>query len=133
MLLKLPDGSEEHFNVVVFYVSDVIHLQEVLGRVSCNARYGCYLCTKENTVWAAKSVTRSADSLSMTYMRQAGSEALAKLGESPKDGSKEYTLFHQAHFGQIAPPLLSCVEGITMPPCGLHLTLAIHRFFWKVG
>ena len=34
------DGREEHFNMVLFYVLDMAHKEEVLGRASAMALYG---------------------------------------------------------------------------------------------
>ena len=58
--LKLPNGTEEEFNVVVFYVADPSHMEKVLGRTSCTSKYGCRRCTKSSSEWA--SVERHIDS-----------------------------------------------------------------------
>jgi len=61
-----------------------------------------------------------------------GEKAAKELGANPKEDSRAYTAFHQKHFGQIAPLLFSSLIQETVPPCSLHLILAIHRQFWKI-
>ena len=120
----------EHFNVVVLYVADLSHMQYVLGRVSVTAKYGCFRCKKELN-GCDKQTSPPAERLSVVEMVELGKEAERTLGPNPRE-DKEYTSFHQTHFGQVQPPLFSALVQETMPPCGLHLVLAIHRIFWKV-
>ena len=145
--LTLPDGKDEHFNVVVLYVADLSHMEKVLGRVSCTAKYGCMRCKKPSCEWAAvecetfpdgekgqpisgKSVP--AESLSLSTLQLFGQKAERQLGQNPREDSKVYTAFHQNHYGQIATLLLPSLVQETVPPCALHLILAMHRQFWKI-
>ena len=46
IMVTLPDGCQEVFNVIVFYVADLGHKTEVLGRVLATAKFGCPHCKK---------------------------------------------------------------------------------------
>ena len=127
--LVKPDGSQEEFNVLVFYIADAAHVLNVLGRVNCNAKFGCYLCKKPTSDW--RKLGPTAAPITMGEMITFGQEALKVLGPNPREGMSRYTEFHHDHFGVIAVPLLRCLVDVTTPPCGLHLILAIHRLFWK--
>ncbi len=127
----LHDGQTVHFNVVVFYVADLAHLVYVLGRAGLAAKYGCWRCKKAQTKWA-DTAGGQVDILTVKEMVTFGAEAMETLGENPHDDNKQYTSFHHTHFGQVRPLLFSALIQETMPPCGLHLILAIHRMFWKV-
>ena len=52
LAVTLPDGQLEIFNVVVFYVADLAHKTEVLGRISTTAKYGCLHSKKPVGDWA---------------------------------------------------------------------------------
>ena len=47
LFFLLSDISEEHFNVIVFYVSDLGHKKKILGRTQVTATYGCPHCKKK--------------------------------------------------------------------------------------
>ena len=49
--LTLPCGTMEEFNVAMIYVADLSHMEKVMGRVSCTAKYGCMRCKKPSSAW----------------------------------------------------------------------------------
>ena len=134
----------EEFNVVVIYVADLSHMEKVMGRVSCTAKYGCMRCKKPSSAWAHIAVDSDdddsvqtegsvpAEELTVAEMVHHGQVAEKELGLHPREDSRAYTNFHQAHFGQVAPVLLPCLVQKTIPPCSLHLILSVHRMFWKI-
>ena len=73
-----------------------------------------------------------AEELTVAEMVHHGQVAEKELGLHPREDSRAYTNFHQAHFGQVAPVLLRCLLQKTIPPCSLHLILSVHRVFWKI-
>ena len=131
IVATLHDGSLETFNVVVLYVADLCHMQYVLGRVNTTATYGCWHCKKNSNSWADKKC-QPAGRLTMDQMKEFGEKAVKQLGQNPREDQPAFKKFHVQHFGQIAPPLLSCLTHETMPVCSLHLILAVHRLFWKI-
>ena len=120
----------EKFNIVVFYVADLSHMQYVLGRVGLTAKYGCFRCKKEQGKWA-NTPSETAEPLTVREMVKLGEEALAELGPDPKNGTTVYTNFHHRNWGQVQTVLFPSVILETIPPCGLHLILAVHRLLWK--
>lgn len=95
--LVCSDGTQEVFNVVAFYVADLCHKKEVLGRASVTALYGCPHCKKSRRDWEER--RRPAATLPTAEMLKHGKEAERKLGPAPKE-SATYTRFHHSHFGQ---------------------------------
>ena len=129
LAVTLPDGRMEVFNVVVFYVADLAHKTEVLGRTSTTAKYGCLHCKKPVGDWAK--LSPPAQVLTTQEMIRHGREAQQKLGETPNKDSAVYTSFHQSHFGQTGTPLLSCFPAECNLACALHTILSLHRQLWK--
>lgn len=126
----LPDGTRETFNVVVFYVADLGHKTEVLGRVATTAKYGCPHCCKPSDDW---SKLGSAGKILTTQDLVAfGKKAHCELGDEPEKGTARYTRTHQANFGQTSIPLFSSFAAECNVACSLHTILAIHRQMWKV-
>ena len=129
--LTLPSGQAEHFNVIVIYVADLSHMEKVLGRASCTAKYGCWRCKKESGKWA-KLQNEPAERISVRRLLRYGQKGDQELGANPRDDTKAYTEFHHSHFGQVSSFLFTSLCQPTMPPCSLHLILAMHRIFWKI-
>ena len=73
-----------------------------------------------------------AEELAVTEMAHHGRVAEKELSPHPREDSCAYTNFHQAHFGQVAPVLLSCIVQKTIPPSSLHLILSAHQVFGKI-
>ena len=93
------DGSEETFNVVVFYVSDLGHKKEVLGRTQITAMYGCPHCEKkESNLGRLGGSIRSLDKAGHAAIWPRGG---AETRQRPRRRHPGYTAFHQSHFGQI--------------------------------
>ena len=97
--LSLPDGSQEHFNVIVLLVTDLGYIKEVIGKCSSTGYYGCYHCTKRINDWNAAKPSK-AKPQSVKQFVVDGSLALQKLGKNPDKGSSKYTDFQHKHFGQ---------------------------------
>ena len=93
------DGHEELFNVIVMYVSDLGHEEEVLRRTQVTYTYGCPHCKKNRK--ELNKITSSAPALTTKYMLNYGRMEERKLGLEPNKDTPGYTTFHQAHFGQI--------------------------------
>uniref|UniRef100_A0A7M5WU97 Uncharacterized protein n=2 Tax=Clytia hemisphaerica TaxID=252671 RepID=A0A7M5WU97_9CNID len=127
--LTLPDGNTEHFNVVVFFVADLSYVKEVIGKASCTSTYGCYRCEKPIHLWHAKNLVR-ANEQSQEQHAQLGKKAFEILGEQPDKDSPKYKEFIRNNLAQWAQPIFTSYIIETMPPCGLHLILAIHRYLW---
>ena len=108
-------------------------MQYVLGRAGLTAKNGCFRCKKSIQKWSNLKLP-IADRLTVEEIVGLGKEALEVLGHNPREDTRStlFTNLHHTHFGQIQPPLFSSVVQETIPPCGLHLILAIHRMFWKV-
>ena len=125
--LTLPCGTMEEFNVVVIYVADLSHMEKVMGRVSCTAKYGCMRCKKPSSAWAHiaedsddnDSVQTEgsllAEELTVAEMVHHGQVVEKELGLHPREDSRAYTNFHQAHFGQVAPVLLPFLSAEDHP------------------
>ena len=109
LAVTLPHGRLEIFNVVIFYVADLVHKTEVLGRTSTTAKYGCLHCKTPVGDWAM--LSPPAQVLATQEMIWQGREAQQKLRETPHKYSVLYTSFHQSHFGQTGTPLLSCFQS----------------------
>ena len=67
----------------------------------------------------------------MREMIASGTQGEKLLGVNPDHKLREFTEFQQAHYGQYAAPLFSGLNILTMPPCGLHMILAHHRYLWS--
>ena len=125
----LPSGNVEKFNVIPIVCADLGFIKELLGKCSSTGTYGCYYCKKPKKKWAEKKMIPE-QWQTMKEMSVAGSKARDVLGDSPDHNSKIFTEFQQTHYGQHGVPLFNGFEMICMPPCGLHLILAIHRYLW---
>ena len=120
----------ENFNIVVFNIADVSHMQYVLGRVGLTVKYGCFRCNKEQGKWA-NTTSETAEPETVAEMVKLGEEALAELGPDPKNETTTYTNFHHRNCGQVQTVHVPSVIFEKIPPCGLHLILAVHRLLWK--
>ena len=97
-LFFCSDGTTEHFNVIIFYGSDLGHKKEVLGRTSVSGLYGCPHCKKSRRQWGRGGPP--GQPLSTEEMKNLGNKAKRILGEKPDKTSSQYTTFHQSNFGQ---------------------------------
>ena len=129
LIVTLPDGRKEHFNVIVFYVADLGHKAEVLGRASTTAKFGCLHCRKEINEWSKLSTP--AAPLSTQDIIKYGNKAGQALGEYPDKDTQNYTNVHHACYGQVAAPLFSSFAAECNMACALHTILALHRQLWK--
>ena len=119
-------------------------MEKSMGRVSRPAKYGCMRCKKPSSEWTNIAEDSDADDSVQTEgsvlaeepavaeMARQGQVAEKELGPHPRDDCRTYTNFHQVHFGQVDPVLLSCLVQKTITPCSLHLILSVHRVFWKI-
>ena len=64
-------------------------------------------------------------------MKEHGIEAEKVLGRNPDHDTAKFKQFQLKHLGQYAIPLFDGFEIPLMPPCGLHLILAHHRYLWS--
>ena len=129
LALTLLHGRLEIFNVVVFYVADLVHKIELLGRTSTTAKYGCLHC--KTPVGDLAKLSPPAQVLTTQEMIRQGREAQQKLRETPNKYSVLYTSFHRSHFGQTGTPLLSCFPAECNLACALHTILSLHGQLWK--
>ena len=82
----------------MFYVSNLGHKKEVLGRASATAAYGCLHCKMARKDW---NMTAELGAPLHTHdMLYHGKLAEQKLGMNSNKESSTYTTFHRAHFGQ---------------------------------
>ncbi|XP_066932109.1 uncharacterized protein [Clytia hemisphaerica] len=61
-----------------------------------------------------------------------GKKAVEFLGEDPNKDSQKYKKYTHQSFGQWGSVLFEGTIIEFVPPCGLHLILAHHRYLWKV-
>ncbi|XP_066917770.1 uncharacterized protein [Clytia hemisphaerica] len=128
--LTLNGEVPEEFNVVVFLVADLAFVKEVLGKCSCTQAYGCFHCKLNINQWSSCKANIG-ESRTMNEMNVMGSAARSKLGDGPNKDSAAYKNLIANNYGQWAPVLFEGVVIELIPPCGLHLILAHHRYLWK--
>ena len=127
----LPNGETEHFNIIPIMCADLGFVKGILGKCATNGKYGCYYCKKKFSEWDQK-ISNKAESQTISQMVLYGKKAVEILGDSPDHNTKEFTNFQHNHIGQYAMPLFDGFEiKYLMPPCGLHLILAHHRYLWS--
>ena len=125
----LPNGESEIFNVIPIVCADLGFIKDILGKCSTAGLYGCYYCKKSIVDWDIPN--KKADVQTMSQMMFNGKKGVEVLGEHPVHGTKDFTTFQHNHFGQYSLPLFDGFELLLMPPCGLHLILAHHRYLWS--
>ena len=126
----LPSGESEAFNVIPFMCADLSYLKEILGRCSCTSIYGCIYCKKLRSKWADKTPTKE-EKITMKEMVIYGEKGEEVLGSNPDQSTSKFTTFQHSHYGQYGLPLFDGLELELLPPCGLHLILAHHRYLWE--
>ena len=104
-------------------------LKEILGKCTTTSTYGCYYCKKPTSKWHQTNLPH-AELQTIKDMETLGNKAIQCLGTSPDHESKQFKDFQQTHYGQHAPPLFNALSIICIPPCSLHICLAIHRYLW---
>ncbi|XP_066933511.1 uncharacterized protein [Clytia hemisphaerica] len=123
----------EHFNVICFMVADLCFVKDVIGQCACTSLYGCCQCHQKNTEW--KRLNRMKENeyktKTMSELNTNGVNALATLSKEPDRGSSKFTKFQHSHAGQWTTNLFKGFTTELMPPCGLHLILANHRYIGK--
>ena len=60
-----------------------------------------------------------------------GTEGEQILGKNPIHDTAFFTKFQHSHLGQCGIPLFDGFELLLMPPCGLLIILAHHRYSWS--
>ena len=124
--LKLDSSTA--YNIIPILCADLGYVKELLGKCSTTSLYGCYYCKKPIQKWHLNDASSPLQTI--VEMSQNGKKGVECLGLSPDHDSKIFTEFQQSHYGQYAPPLFKGLSIICMPPCSLHLILAIHRYLW---
>ena len=125
-----PSGSCEPFNIIPFLCADLSFLKDLLGRCSCTSLYGCFFCKKIISKWG-EDISTKPEKMTMKEMCVYGCKGEEILGHNPDHSSPKFTQFQHNHFGQYNLPLFDSVELELLPPCGLHLILAHHRYLWE--
>ena len=120
----LPNGERESMNVIPIMCADLGYMKEILGKCLSTSKYGCYYCKNSLKEWDSQKVS-TAGPLSMRELIASGAQGETLLGVNPDHKLREFTEFQQAHYGQYAAPLFSGFDILTMPPCGMHMILAI--------
>ena len=126
----LPNGERERMNVIPIMCADLGYMKEILGKCLSTSKYGCYYCKKPLKEWGSQKVL-TAESLSMKEMVTSGKLGEEVLGIHPDHKLRDFTDFQQTHYGQYATPLFTGFDILTMPPCGMHMILAHHRYLWS--
>ena len=124
----LPNGEREEMNVIPIMCADLGYMKEILGKCLSTCKYDCYYCKKPLKEWDSQKVS-TAEPLSTREMIASGTQGETLLGVNPDHKLREFTEFQ--HYGQYAAPLFSGFDILTMPPCGLHMILAHHRYLWS--
>lgn len=97
--LQIPNGTNEKFNVVVFFVADLGFVKEICGKCTSTGKYGCYRCKKKISDWhAMKNIGGKPQTVAEFVVL--GNTALNKLGPNPDRTVPKFTSFQQNHFGQ---------------------------------
>lgn len=123
------DLTGETFNIIPILCADLGYLKEVLGKCSTTSLYGCYYCKKPIQKWHQSDIGPS-PLQTISEMEVNGEKGTECLGTSPDHDSRSFKDFQQSHYGQYAPPLFKGLSIICVPPCSLHLCLAMHRYLW---
>uniref|UniRef100_A0A7M6DRA3 Uncharacterized protein n=1 Tax=Clytia hemisphaerica TaxID=252671 RepID=A0A7M6DRA3_9CNID len=117
--LMSPCGNIESFNVIVIFVADLSFVKEVLGRCQCTQTFGCFHCELPIKDWSS-------------VKRKLGSpQSIQKMKTRGDNSTSAYKKFTLTNYGQWAPVMLKFIILELLPPCGLHLILAHHRYLWK--
>ena len=93
------NGDVEHFNVIVFLVTDIGLLEKLLGKCSSTSMFGCFWCDKKKDDWD-KPKRPEGKPQEIDDMLIDGNKALAELGKDPNRKCTKFTKFQQSHKGQ---------------------------------
>nr|XP_047142024.1 uncharacterized protein LOC124816524 isoform X2 [Hydra vulgaris] len=105
-------------------------LKNIIGLCSCTSTYGCYHCVLMKDKWSLK-IKKSGEKRSIAVMAELGEKVESVLGETPDHNSAQFKKTQLANYGQWTTMLFKGFVIDLMPPCGLHLILAHHRYMYK--
>ncbi|XP_047139031.1 uncharacterized protein LOC124814958 [Hydra vulgaris] len=129
-LVTTDTNTVEHFNVLCFFVADLGFLKNIIGLCACTSTYGCYHCLLKKDEWSSK-IKQSGEKRSIAVMAELGEKVESILGANPDHDSVLFKKTQFENHGQWTTMLFKGFVVDLMPPCGLHLILAHHRYMYK--
>ena len=96
--VETPNGDLESFTVIVFLVTDLGLLKDILGKCATNGLFGCYWCKKNNLSWTEIKPSQCQSQTVAEFCKN-GQQAVKVLGKNPSHSSSDFTAFQQSHYG----------------------------------
>lgn len=122
----LVNNEIEHFNVVIFLVTDIGLLEKILGKCSSISKFGCFWCDQQKDDWNIPGKSKG-KLQSITDMISNGNKAIAELGTNPNHSTAAFKKFQQAHKGQYV-----CIKGFAYPDLEIYkFEILLAQHFWR--